>query len=456
VRRRAVPVAIAAAIAAATALTSIPATATDQTISAVGNTFVPANVTMAAGSKVTFTNADIAPHNVIADATGKNGPLFASSTVTAGQSAEVKGAGALTAGAYTFHCSVHPNMRGSLTVTKPGATLAVVPTPTGVSVPTPTAITVHDGSVYVVSYTGGAVLSMPIGPGGTLGATTVAATNLGAPLGVAFGPDGTMYVSDSHPNANGKSVGRVWAVKGTTKTTVVDNLPNGRHYTNNLAVQGNRLYVTNGSATDDGVNGGTGLPEQPLNGTLLSYALPVSLRSKPTVESRGLRNVYDVAFRPGTRTEAWFATNGPDALDPYGEDLLHKTDVAKATTDYGFPACVYKAPLTRGQNPAIKTPCRPTATPELALGLHVSADGLAFGNGGAWGNDLYVTEYGSNAPPPAGHKVVRIPIVNGKVAGPPQDVVVGPAPLDVAFGPDGLYVIDFDSGSILLLRAVAA
>lgn len=453
-RRRAVPVAIAAAITAATALTSAPATATDQTISAAGNTFVPANVTMAAGSKVTFTNADVAPHNVIADAIGKSGPLFASSTVTAGQSAEVKGAASLTAGAYTFHCSVHPNMRGSLTVTKPGATLAVVPTPTGSSVPTPTAITLHNGSMYVVSYTAGSVLSMPVGPGGTLGAATVVTTNLESPLGIAFGPDGTMYVSDSHIDAKGIRVGRVWAVKGTAKTPVIDNLPNGRHNTNNLAVQNNRLYVTNGSSTDDGVTGGD--PEQPLNGTVLSYALPVSLRSKPTVESRGLRNVYDVAFRPGTKTEAWFATNGPDSLAPYGEDLLHKTDVAKATTDFGFPACVYKAPLTRGQNPAIKTPCRPNATPELALGLHVSADGLAFGTGGAWGSDLYIAEYGSNNPPPVGHKVVRIPIVNGRVAGPPQDVVVGPAPLDVAFGPDGLYVLDFDSGSILLLRAVAA
>jgi glucose/arabinose dehydrogenase len=452
VRRRAVPVAIAASLTAVTLLS--PATATDQTISAAGNTFVPANVTMTAGSKVTFTNADVAPHNVIADAIGRSGPLFASATVTAGQSAEVKGASTLTAGAYTFHCSVHPNMRGSLTVTKPGVTLAVVPTPTGSSVPTPTAIALHNGSMYAVSYTAGTVVSMPVGPGGTLGAATVVVTNLGAPLGIAFAPDGTMYVSDSHPDKNGVVVGRVWAVKGTGKTVVVDNLPNGRHNTNNLAVQGNRLYVTNGTSTDDGVSGGA--PEQPLNGTVLSYALPVSLRTKPTVESRGLRNVYDIAFRPGTKSEAWFATNGPDALDPYGEDLLHKTDVARATTDYGFPACVYKAPLTRGQNPAIKTPCRPNAKPELALGLHVSADGLAFGNGGVWGSDLYIAEYGSNAPPPVGHKVVRIPIVNGRVAGPPQDVVVGPAPLDVAFGPDGLYVVDFDSGAILLLRAVGS
>ncbi len=43
--------------------------------------------------------------------------------------------------------------------------------------------------------------------------------------------------------------------------------------------------------------------------------------------------------------------------------------------------------------------------------------------------------------------------MNGR-AQPPVDVVVGPAPLDLAFGPDGLYVADFDSGAITLLRAV--
>lgn len=438
----------AAALIAA-CLQPVGAHAADQVVTAAENTFVPGNVSMAAGSKLTFANPDLAPHNVIADATTKKGPLFGSATVTQGQTAEVKGVSALKPATYPFHCSVHPLMRGSLTVTAPGAAaFAAVPL---MNVPTPTSMVVRKGVLWAASYAAGSVSGYPLLPGGAIAielATPI--SGFEAPLGIAFGPDDVMYVSDSHALADGSHVGRVWAVlpDRTTKRIVVDGLPNGRHNTNGLAVLGNRLYVANGNNTDDG----TGTPaEQPLSGTVLSYPLPAKLGAKPTVEARGLRNAYDLAFRPGT-TEAWYPTNGPDALDPYGEDLLHKTDVAKGTPDFGFPACVYKAGLVQGQNPKIAKKCRPTAKPELALGLHVSANGIAFGPGGVWGNDAYIAEYGSNTPSPSGHRVVRVPMAGGK-AGTPVDVMVGAAPLDVAFGPDGLYVADFD-GVLWLVRAV--
>jgi glucose/arabinose dehydrogenase/plastocyanin len=447
VRRRLVPL-VAALVAAATL---VPARAADQAVTAVGNTFLPGNVSMAAGSKLTFANADVAPHNVIADASGRNGPIFGSGTVTAGGTTEVKGVEKLKPATYPFHCSVHPSMRGSLTVTGQTSTPAVVATPTGGNVPTPTSITFYKNALYVTSYAAGTVTQLPVQAGGLVGAPVTYASGFDSPLGLAFGPDGTLYVADSHqPAGSDRRVGRVWASKNGTSKVVIDGLPNGRHNTNGLAVRNGRLYVANGNATDDGVAGGP--TELPLNGTVLSYALPIKPKAGPTVEAKGLRNTYDIAF--GSKGDLWFATNGPDALDPYGEDLLHKVDVAKGTADYGFPACVYKAGPTRGQNAAYPKKCSSRAAkPELALGLHVSADGLAFGTGGAWGNDLYVAEYGSNAPPPAGHKVVRIPVVNGKAQA-PQDVVVGLAPIDVTFGPDGLYVLDFDSGAITLLRAV--
>ena len=446
-RYRAVP--LAAALVASICLA--PAHGADGVISAAGNKFVPGDVTITAGSKLTFVNPDIAPHNVVSDAMGKNGPIFRSDMITTGQSAEVKGVDKLKPATYPFYCSLHPSMRGTLTVTGPGV-LPVVVTPTGGSVPTPTAITIHQGALYAASYIPGTVVRLPLQQGGLLGAPETYASGFDLPLGIAFAPDGTLYVADSHDGPS-RRLGRVWAVKGTSKRVVIDDLPNGRHNTNNLVVAGNRLYVTNGNSTDDGVAGGPA--EQPLSGTVLSYALPIKPGAKPVVESRGLRNVYDVAFRPGTKSDLWFPSNGPDALDPYGEDLLHRIDTRKSTVDFGFPACVYKAGLVRGQNPAIRTPCKPTvAKPELALGLHVSANGLVFGTGGAWGQDLYIAEFGSNLPPPAGHKIIRVPIVNGR-AGTPRDLVVGISPLDMAFGPAGLYVAEFGAGTITLLRAVA-
>ncbi|HEV2892020.1 MAG TPA: plastocyanin/azurin family copper-binding protein [Frankiaceae bacterium] len=435
-------------VAALLATSLTPSHAADGVVVAAGIRFVNPDVTIGQGGRLTFANPDVAPHNVVAEASDRNGPLFASTTVTTGGTAEVKGVERLAPSTYTFLCTLHPTMRGTLTVTKPG-TAAIAPTPTGANVPTPTSLTVHDGALYVVSYASGSVLSMPVLPGGALGPATPYATGFTDPLGLAFAPDGTLYVSDSH-SAGGRTVGRVWAVRNGASTVAIDGLPNGRHNTNGLLVSGSRLYVANGNATDDGVNGGD--PELPLNGTVLSYAVPIAKNARPTVEARGLRNPYDLALRPGTN-EVWFPTNGPDDLDPLGEDLLHKVDVRRGTADFGFPACLYDAALRRAQNPRVKTACRPNATPERALGLHVSANGIAFGTGGAWGNDVYVAEYGSNAPSGSGHRVVRVPIVGGK-AGAPQDVFVGPSPLDVAFGPDGLYVADFATGAITLLRAV--
>jgi plastocyanin len=66
-------------------------------------------LTVAPGTTVTVTNKDSAPHTVTAD----NGE-FQTQELSQGQS------GTFTApkqaGTYKFHCSVHPNMHGTLTV----------------------------------------------------------------------------------------------------------------------------------------------------------------------------------------------------------------------------------------------------------------------------------------------------------------------------------------------------
>lgn len=94
----------------------------DQTIYAVPeNMFVGSGVTIAQGEKVTFTNGDIATHDVTAKALGANGkPLFQSEKTGPGQSNEVVGADKLPAGTYDYNCSIHPNMTGTITVTGSG------------------------------------------------------------------------------------------------------------------------------------------------------------------------------------------------------------------------------------------------------------------------------------------------------------------------------------------------
>ncbi len=68
-------------------------------------------LTVKAGQKVTVTNKDSAPHTV----TDKVGHKFDSGTISPG------GSGTFTApttpGTYTFGCTIHPSMKGTLVVT---------------------------------------------------------------------------------------------------------------------------------------------------------------------------------------------------------------------------------------------------------------------------------------------------------------------------------------------------
>ncbi len=335
-------------------------------------------------------------------------------------------------------------------------------------VPTPTALHATDTHLYVTSFGSGRVVRLAFLPGGRLGPPEPVADGFSGPLGVAVAADGTIFVADSRDGGEtygGRTVGRVQAIDPATGEVevVVDGLPNGRHNTNNVVIHDGRLYITNGNSTDDGVEGGD--PELPLSGTLLS--VPLSLRGHVvgpngratgflTVEASGMRNLYDVAFRPGTN-EAWIPTNGPDQLDPYGEDTLVKVpDVTRYAPDFGFPNCLYNADGELMEDPPAG-PCRGHShtPPEELLGMHVSADGLAFGpNDDFWSGDLFIAEFGSIFPSGgvAGHRVVRVPVDVDGDSSAPEDLVLGGTPLDLVFGTAGLYVADFGAGTITLYQ----
>jgi glucose/arabinose dehydrogenase len=373
----------------------------------------------------------------------------------------------------------------SLLVTAPEA-------PAAAAVPTPTSLALHDGSVYAASWALGIVFRMEILAGGALAPPVPYAEDFTNPLGIVFAPDGTLFVADSHPSeiAGRQTAGRVQAMPpgGGAPELVVDELPNGRHNANNLAVHGDRLYITNGNSTDDASPDEQPGEVPPFTGSLLSVPLTArgivldaewDVPKQMSVEAVGMRNVYDVAFRPGT-DEAWMPVNGPDTLDPFGEDTLVKAVVAdgpgrrapgrrgapaRAPDDFGFPDCVYEEGAGGPTDPVVGDnvnhpgDCadRPHTPPEVLLGLHVSADGLAFGPGGdsPWGSDLYIAEFGNFfGNEVVGHRIVRVPVDSaGNVTGPPETVIFMPTPLDVLFGPagTGMYIADFGGGQIVLL-----
>lgn len=463
-----------------------------------GFQFAPPTVAITQGGTLTHVNSDVAAHNVVADQLDAGGqPLFQSPVVPSGGTAAVAGVSALPPGSYPFHCVIHTFMTGTLTVQTSPAPIPSLPsapdpgTVAGLSVagtvPTPTAVTLGpDNALYATSYGPGSVYRLPILTGGLLGPGTVYATGFSSPLGLTFGSDGTLFVSDSHSVpafADGHTVaGRVWAVPppaagtttGGTPEVVLDGLPNGRHNTNGLRVRNGNLYVTNGSSTDDG----TGSPnETSLTGAVI--AVPETTRglqvapdgSNITFILHGGRNLYDIAFRPGTN-DAWVPMNGNDNIPNVGQDALLKVagvgQPGFVAPDFGFPRCLWGADPTDGHPIAVQNPnfdpatddahscaAHPAQAPETLFGMHVSADGADWGpNDSFWKGDLFVAEFGSFfSTVPTGHKVVRVHIdpVTGK-AGTPQDFLVGPSPLGLAFGPAGLYIADFGTGQISLVK----
>ena len=89
-----------------------------------GYQFHPDPVTVEAGEPVIWTNQDSAAHDV----TSSSGPeSFASPSLATGQSFTHTFA---RPGAYTYLCSVHPDMVGALTVTPAPAPPAGAPSPT--------------------------------------------------------------------------------------------------------------------------------------------------------------------------------------------------------------------------------------------------------------------------------------------------------------------------------------
>jgi plastocyanin len=83
--------------------------------------FGPMAVTVKAGSGVTWTNAGAAAHHPVADNGAFDiGQLAPAQSGAYGMGTGVGGSGSFTfttPGMYSYHCSIHPQMTGTITVT---------------------------------------------------------------------------------------------------------------------------------------------------------------------------------------------------------------------------------------------------------------------------------------------------------------------------------------------------
>jgi plastocyanin len=84
------------------------ALAADHAVAISGSSFSPREVTVAVGDTVTWTNSDQMSHTATAD-----GGSFDTGVLSNTESGTVTFS---TAGSFPYHCSIHPNMTGTITV----------------------------------------------------------------------------------------------------------------------------------------------------------------------------------------------------------------------------------------------------------------------------------------------------------------------------------------------------
>lgn len=100
---------LALAAASPVALAATTARAATHAVSIEGFAFNPANLTIAAGDIVTFTNNDGAPHTATADNGG-----FDTGRLNRGDASSIQFD---AAGTYSYYCAIHRRMTATITVT---------------------------------------------------------------------------------------------------------------------------------------------------------------------------------------------------------------------------------------------------------------------------------------------------------------------------------------------------
>lgn len=89
------------------ALGMLPALGADHKVTIKGFAFSPSNLPVVAGDTITFSNADTTTHT----ATAPDG-AFDTGRIEPGKAARVT---VSAAGAHQYHCTIHPNMTGTVT-----------------------------------------------------------------------------------------------------------------------------------------------------------------------------------------------------------------------------------------------------------------------------------------------------------------------------------------------------
>ena len=229
----------------------------------------------------------------------------------------------------------------------------------------------------------------------------------------------------------------------------------GGHWTRSLlpSPDGRTLFVGVGSQSNIGDNG-----MEAEAGRACIYELDLA-SGKSRIFAGGLRNPVGLAWEPQTGA-LWTVVNERDGLgDETPPDYL--TSVRDGGF-YGWPYCYW------GQTVDDRVPQDPAMvakalTPDYALGGHTASLGLCWLPAGTlpgFPDGMAIGQHGSwNRSKLSGYKVVFVPFVNGRPAGPPRDILTGflapderesyGRPVGVTIGPGGAVLVADDVGDVI-------
>jgi glucose/arabinose dehydrogenase len=308
-----------------------------------------------------------------------------------------------------------------------------------------------NGVLLVANRAANSIIALPPGSSPTLAGTArVIASNLNDPTSLVM-HNGYLYIGE------GSSIARMALgndLKAGPIQRIITDLPlGGQHSTRTVLVgPDNHIYVAIGSDCN------VCIEQDPHRAAIWVYNMD---GSQGHLFARGLRNAVGMAVNPWTQ-RIWADVNGRDLL---GDDIPPET-VYELTNqgDYGWPRC-HAGNIRDPQFGQAPNACQGVQQPLAKMQAHSAPLGLDFYPMNAtqfpvnYRNSLYIAFHGSwNRTTPTGYKVVRIPLHNGNVAGPPEDFITGwlnsngsvsGRPAGITFAPDGtLFVSDDNDGTI--------
>jgi glucose/arabinose dehydrogenase len=279
---------------------------------------------------------------------------------------------------------------------------------------------------------------------------------LNSPIGMAL-VGNTFYVANSDavlsfPYRSGDTELKSAPAKLTALPAGTIN----HHWTKSLLASpdGRHLYVGVGSNSNAGENGLDAEHER-------AAVWEIDIKTgEHRIYASGLRNPVGLAWEPESNA-LWVAVNERDELgDQVPPDYM---TTLRDGGFYGWPFSYYGQHVddrVKPQDPALVASA---LAPDYALGAHTASLGLAWSAGvdlpSRFQQGMFVGQHGSwNRKRLSGYKVIFVPFVNGRPAGPPIDVLTGfldsanharGRPVGVAIDKRGALLVADDVGNVV-------